>query len=64
MDRRAKPRPASPIDDLRTTLSEVRAAQVLINQATETSTGDGHVPSRTLRELGVLDPVSDDAPEQ
>jgi CheY-like chemotaxis protein len=52
------------IEELLTTLSEVRTAQSLINQATETSTGDGHVPSRTLRELGVLDPVSDDAPEQ
>jgi CheY-like chemotaxis protein len=52
------------IEDLLTTLSEVRTAQTLINQATETSPGDGHVPSRTLRELGVLDRVSDDAPEQ
>ncbi len=52
------------IEELLTTLSEVRTAQSLINQATETTTGDGHVPSRTLRELGVLDPVSDDAPEQ
>jgi hypothetical protein len=51
------------IEDLLTTLSEVRTAQALINQATETSTGDGHVPAKTLRELGVLDPVSDDAPE-
>jgi CheY-like chemotaxis protein len=52
------------IESLLTTLSEVRTAQSLINQATETTTSDGHVPSRTLRELGVLDPVSDDAPEQ
>jgi two-component system, OmpR family, response regulator VicR len=52
------------IEDLLTTLSEVRTAQSLINLATETPTGDGHVPSRTLRELDVLDPVSDDAPEQ
>jgi two-component system, OmpR family, response regulator VicR len=52
------------IEELLTTLSEVRTAQSLINQATETSTGDGHVPSRTLRELGVVDPVSDDTPEQ
>jgi CheY-like chemotaxis protein len=52
------------IESLLTTLSEVRTAQSLINQATETSAGDGHVPSRTLRELGVVDPVSDDAPEQ
>jgi two-component system, OmpR family, response regulator VicR len=52
------------IEDLLTTLSEVRTAQSLINSATETPTGDGHVPSRTLRELGVFDPVSDDAPEQ
>jgi two-component system, OmpR family, response regulator VicR len=52
------------IAELLQVMSEVRTAQSLINQATETSTGDGHVPSRTLRELGVLDPVSDDAPEQ
>jgi CheY-like chemotaxis protein len=52
------------IDDLLTALSEVLTAQTLINQATETTTGDGHVPSQTLRELGVVNPVSDDAPEQ
>ena len=52
------------IEDLLTTLSEVRTAQSLIDSVTETSTGDGHVPSRTLRELGVVDPVSDDTPEQ
>src|SRR5688500_499454 len=40
------------IESLLTTLSEVRTAQSLINSATETPTGDGHVPSRTLRELG------------
>jgi two-component system, OmpR family, response regulator VicR len=52
------------IESLLTTLSEVRTAQSLLNSATETPTGDGHVPSKTLRELGVVDPVSDDAPEQ
>ncbi len=52
------------IEELLTPLSEVRTAQSLITSATETPTGDGHVPSRTLHELGVLDPVSDDAPEQ
>jgi two-component system, OmpR family, response regulator VicR len=52
------------IEELLTTLSEVRTAQALINHATEATTGDAHVPSRTLRELGVVDPVSDDAPEQ
>ena len=52
------------IEELLTTLSEVRTAQTLINQATETSPGDGHVSSRTLRELRVVDPVSDDAPDQ
>src|SRR5215213_7115320 len=32
------------IESLLTTLSEVRTAQALIEQATEPSTGDGHVP--------------------
>jgi CheY-like chemotaxis protein len=52
------------IESLLTTLSEVLTAQSLLNSATETPTGDGHVPSKTLRELGVVDPVSDDAPER
>ena len=51
------------IDDLLSTLSEVRTAQSLIDSVTETSTGDGHVPAKTLRKLGVLDLISDDAPE-
>jgi CheY-like chemotaxis protein len=52
------------IEDLLSAIAGALTAQALIAEATETSTGDGHVPSRTLRELGVVDPVSDDAPEQ
>jgi CheY-like chemotaxis protein len=52
------------IEDLLRAITGALTAQALIAEATETSPGDGHVPSRTLRELGVVDPVSDDAPER